>query len=72
MASRSPRPPWRLWVSSTARHWALRRTILTAAQIAAGAQPLLWADDGPGLAALIREQDAGRASVILARVSAAP
>ena len=48
----------RLWVSSAGRYWALRRTILTAAQIAAGARPLLWADDGPGLAALIRAQDA--------------
>jgi len=27
---------WRLWVSSTGRHWAIRRGIRTAAQIAAG------------------------------------
>jgi len=39
-------PGWRLWLSSTGRHWAIRCAILTAAQIAAGAQALLWADDG--------------------------
>jgi hypothetical protein len=48
---------WRLWVSATGRHWALRCDVLTAAQIAAGAWPLLWAEDGAGLAAGIRAQD---------------
>jgi hypothetical protein len=50
-------PGWRLWVSSTGRHWALRCAVLTAAQIAAGARPLLWAEDGTGLVALISVQD---------------
>ena len=51
-------PAWRLWISSTGRHWAIRCTILTAAQVAAGARPILWADVGPGLAALIHTHDA--------------
>ena len=58
-------PGWRLWVSTTGQHWALRCDILTAAQIAAGAWPLLWAEDGPGLATLIRAQDTLAASLSL-------
>src|ERR1035437_771695 len=50
-------PGWRLWVSATGRHWALRRDVLTATQIAAGARPLLWAEDSTGLAALLSAQD---------------
>jgi hypothetical protein len=49
-------PGWRLWVSSTGRHWALRCTALTAAQVAAGARPLLCAEDDAGLAEEIRVQ----------------
>jgi hypothetical protein len=50
-------PGWRLWVSATGRHWAIRCAILTAAQITGGAKPILWAQDGAGLAALISAQD---------------
>jgi hypothetical protein len=50
-------PGWRLWVSTTDRHWALRRGALTAAQIAAGAWPLLWDEDSAGLAAQIGAQN---------------
>jgi hypothetical protein len=38
-------PGWRLWISATGHHWAIRCDMLTAAQIAAGARPLLWAQD---------------------------
>jgi hypothetical protein len=48
---------WRLWISSTGRHWAIRCGILPAANIAAGARPLLWAENSAGLAALIRAQE---------------
>jgi len=51
-------PGWRLWVSATGRHWAIRCHILTAAQIGAGARPLLWAQDHPALATLISAQPA--------------
>jgi hypothetical protein len=50
-------PGWRLWVSSTGRWWALRQTTLTAAQVAAGCQPLIYATDSRALAALISAQD---------------
>jgi hypothetical protein len=50
-------PGWRLWVSATGRHWAIRCASLTAAQIAAGARPILWAEDHAGLVALIVAQD---------------
>jgi hypothetical protein len=54
----APGPPgWRVWISATGRWWALRHDPLTAAQIAAGALPLLHADTGTGLAAQIRHQD---------------
>ena len=53
----APGPPgWRIWISATGRWWALRRDPLTAAQITAGALPLLHADTGTGLAAQIRRQ----------------
>jgi hypothetical protein len=51
-------PGWRLWRSATGRHWAIRCEVLTAAQIAAGARPLLWPPDAAGLTALIRAQSA--------------
>jgi hypothetical protein len=46
-------PGWRLWVSSTGRWWALRQTALTAAQVAAGCEPLIYVTDSPALAAPI-------------------
>jgi hypothetical protein len=55
-------PGWRLWVSSTGRWWALCQTVLTATQVTAGCQPLIYAPTSPALAALIDEQDALRAS----------
>jgi hypothetical protein len=50
-------PGWRLWVSSTGRWWALRQTALTAAQVTAGCQPLIYAPDGPALTGLIGAQN---------------
>ena len=50
-------PGWRLWVSSTGRWWALRQTALTAAQVAAGCQPLIYASDRPALSVLISAQE---------------
>jgi hypothetical protein len=50
-------PGWRLWVSSTGRWWALRQTALTAAQVAVGCEPLIYAADGRVLTALISAQD---------------
>lgn len=50
-------PGWRLWVSSTGRWWALRQTALTASQVAAGCEPLIYAADSLALAVLISAQD---------------
>jgi hypothetical protein len=48
---------WRLWISATGRHWAIRCGVLSAAQVAAGARPLLWAEDHGGLVGMIGAQD---------------
>jgi hypothetical protein len=54
----TPGPPgWRVWISASGRWWAIRRQPMTAAQIAAGALPLLDAATGTSLAARIRQQD---------------
>jgi hypothetical protein len=50
-------PGWRLWVSATGRWWALRQTALTAGQVAAGCEPLIYAADGPALVVLIGAQN---------------
>ena len=68
---------WRIWISATGRWWALRRDPLTAAQITAGALPLLHAGTGTGLAAQIGHQDrllAGRppGRLALGRASGLP
>lgn len=48
---------WKMWVSTSGRHWAMREAVLSPGQIADGSLPLLHAEDAAGLAARIREQE---------------
>jgi hypothetical protein len=50
-------PGWKLWVSASGRHWAMREDVLSPGQIADGSLPLLHAEDAAALAARIREQE---------------
>lgn len=50
-------PGWTIWISVTRRWWAFDEAVLTAAQIARGCLPLLYADDPAALASKIQKQE---------------
>lgn len=61
-------PGWRLWVSANGRWWALQQVALTAAQVAAGCRPLIYAADSPALVTLISAQNDLRAMTAAQRM----